>query len=114
MSQKYELEKWIWTEADFEQMGWHDARVHAVSFVRDEFEIVFDLDYILEWVHPTAGETYFKFWVAPVTLVFEKVYDIEMEFSEPDFELDYIDRKDPRRPKNADGLGQDTEWLWSL
>lgn len=28
--QDYQLEKkWIWSESDFEQMGWHDATVYA-------------------------------------------------------------------------------------
>jgi hypothetical protein len=31
----YTPEKWIWTEADFETMGWHDVHVHALAFQTD-------------------------------------------------------------------------------
>ncbi|MGY2131147.1 hypothetical protein ACW9KT_02885 [Hymenobacter sp. HD11105] len=62
----YQLEKWIWTEADFEQMGWHDARIYAVQFGKS---ISFDLDYIFEWVRD-GKDDFFSFIVAPVTLVF--------------------------------------------
>jgi hypothetical protein len=30
--EEYELEKWIWTEADFDVMGWHDSSIHALAF----------------------------------------------------------------------------------
>jgi hypothetical protein len=62
----YELEKWAWSDADFDQMGWHDARVYAVQFGKN---ICFDIDYIFEWVK-TDADDFFSFVVAPVTLVF--------------------------------------------
>jgi hypothetical protein len=114
MSEQYEIGKWVWTEADFDRMGWHDVRVHAVAFLPDTFELMFDIDYILEWVYPAPNETYYKFLVAPATLVFENVYEVVMELDEPDFELDTIERKEPREPKNAQYIGRGTEWLWSL
>ncbi|MDQ6785521.1 MAG: hypothetical protein M3033_01695 [Acidobacteriota bacterium] len=114
MVEQYKVEKWIWTDADFEQMNWHDTRVYAVAFAADAYEIIFDIDYIFEWIHPTKGETYFRFWIAPATLVFENVYDIEMNLSETDFELDFVERKEPRKPKNAEFINRETEWLWLL
>ena len=114
MLAEYEMEKWIWTGADFDQMGWHDSQVYAVAFLPEIFELTLDIDYIFEWVHPEPNETYFKFWVAPATLVFENVYDIKLELDEPDFELDAVERKDPRKPKNAEYIGRETEWLWNL
>ena len=62
MNETYEIEKWVWTEADFEKMSWHDSRVHAMAFLPDEFEIVFDIDYILKWICLGPDETNFKFW----------------------------------------------------
>lgn len=41
--ENYELEKWVWTENDFEQMGWHDATIYGVR-LNQNLEI--DLDYI--------------------------------------------------------------------
>jgi hypothetical protein len=77
MIKQYEIEKWVWDETDFEIMGWHDSRIYAVAFYSESFEFALDIDYIFQWVHPPENETYFKFWVAPATLVFENVYDLE-------------------------------------
>ena len=52
MKQEYKLEKWIWTEADFDVMGWHDSQIHATAFFPEDFELVLDIDYIFDWVHP--------------------------------------------------------------
>ena len=113
--EQYELEKWIWTEADFDVMGWHDATVHALAFIPEKFELLLDIDYILKWVHPREGETYFKFWVAPATLVFENVYDLKIEL-EPlaGIELQDIRRTDPKTPVNSEFIGRDQEWRWTI
>jgi hypothetical protein len=36
--------------------------------------VLFDIDYILQWVKPAWGERYFRHWSAPATLVFHNVY----------------------------------------
>jgi hypothetical protein len=64
-------------------MGWHDVTVHALCVqpaVSDDWplpRLLLDLDYIVRWVHPVAPETHFSFWIAPSTLVFEDVWDVE-------------------------------------
>jgi hypothetical protein len=115
MAEKYELEKWVWTEADFEQMGWHDARIHAIAFLPEGFELVLDIDYILRWVQPAENETRYKLWVAPATLVFENVHDLRIDL-EPfaGVEIQDIHREDPQEPKNAEHIGRDTEWRWVI
>ena len=115
MAEKYELEKWVWTEADFEQMGWHDARIHAIAFLPDSFELMLDIDYILQWVDPAEDETYFKFWVAPATLVFENVYDLHIDL-EPfaGVEIQDIHKEKPQKPQNAEYIGRDMEWRWVI
>ena len=52
----YELEKPVWTQDDFEKMGWHDAKVWGMLANTEEYELLFDLDYIFKWVHPTGDE----------------------------------------------------------
>ena len=79
MLDKYEMEKWIWTDADFEQMGWHDSQIYAFAFLSETNEFVLDVDYILRWVQPASDETHFKFWVSPATLVFENAYDVKVD-----------------------------------
>lgn len=78
MSEHYTLEKLLWTDADFDEMGWHDALIHAISFGRTD-QLLLDIDYIFEWVHPKEGEINFKFWIAPCTLIFENVYNITFD-----------------------------------
>lgn len=73
---KYIPEKWVWTEADFEQMSWHDCKIHAMAFVAEanfQHEFVLDVDYIFEWVY---GDDLIHFWISPATLVFENYNDL--------------------------------------
>ncbi|TDQ78322.1 hypothetical protein [Sphingobacterium yanglingense] len=67
----YKLEKTIWTEYDYEQMGWHDASIYGFIFQNDNIDstttdLLFDIDYIFKWVHPVPPKGNFSFWVAPM------------------------------------------------
>lgn len=108
-------EQALWTESDFERMAWHDVRVWALGFVAEDYEFLLDLDYILEWAAPAPGEEYFQFWIAPATLVFENVTDLQIEL-EPysDLSLDQIVRGEPGVPRNAEYIGKSMDWLWEL
>jgi hypothetical protein len=116
MTDKYELEKWLWTESDFEMMGWHDSRVYAVAFSPEKFEIVFDIDYIFQWVHPKQDEKFFSFWVSAATLVFENTYDFKFDISSYSggLEIDCIKREDVGSPKNGEYIGKGKEWIWTI
>jgi hypothetical protein len=116
MKDEYKLEKWIWTEADFDVMGWHDSQIHAIAFFPEDFELAFDIDYIFDWIHPQPNETYFKFWVAPATLVFTNVHDVEFEIDSyiGRVEIDNIKREDECLPANAEYIGKTSEWLWTI
>ena len=76
---EYKLEKTVWSEQDFETMGWHDATIWAMVADTEKYEYAIDLDYIFKWVHPKNDEVYFKFWVAPVTMVFENADHIKID-----------------------------------
>jgi hypothetical protein len=60
-------------------MGWHDGTIWSMLGNPDAFELLFDLDYIFKWVEPNDKETYYKFWVAPVTMLFENIHDIYID-----------------------------------
>lgn len=111
----FKAEKSVWTEADFEAMGWHDATIHAIALPKETFELVLDIDYILKWVDPTEGQTHYRFWVSPATLVFWNLHSLVVNL-EPHHEVTIhtIERTDPTRPKNADHIGRDTEWRWAI
>ena len=90
---KYELEKSIWTEIDFEQMGWHDCRIYKIRLTED---LEFDIDYILKWNKPDLEGLSFTFWVAPATLVFKKptnlTFDLDTTFASA-VEIENIERE---------------------
>ena len=79
----YKLEKVVWTQDDFDVMGWHDSIIWSMLTNTADYEHLLDLDYIFEWVQPREDETYFKFWVAPVTMVFENAHDIKIGIESP-------------------------------
>jgi len=67
--------KLVWTDADFEQMSWHDCRLHGMALI-DDFkphlhELRFDIDYIFEWVGFGKPAEQSGHWISPATLVFE-------------------------------------------
>jgi len=68
------MEARVWTEADYEQMSWHDNHIHALRFVEGQDgtgDLILDLDYILEWLKGDGGG--FRFRIIPVTLTFHEV-----------------------------------------
>ncbi|MGB4068825.1 MAG: hypothetical protein WBK08_12410 [Nitrospira sp.] len=74
----FKLQKRIWRDSDFADMGWHDATLWSITADPERFEFLADLDYILKWVEPAGGETYFRFWVAPVTMVFHNAHTVRV------------------------------------
>jgi len=99
----YELEKPVWSEQDFKLMGWHDGTVWSTSANSDDFEYLLDLDYIFKWVDPKENETYFKFWVSPVTMVFENAHDVVIDIESPqgNIEIAELFMEDPRLSPNG-------------
>lgn len=75
----YKLEKSVWSDDDFTLMGWHDATLWSMATNPDAYEFLIDLDYIFKWVSPAIGETYYKFWVAPATMIFENASAIQID-----------------------------------
>jgi hypothetical protein len=77
----YILEKNIWTETDFEHMGWHDATVYKIALNND---LLLDIDYIFKWNKPEIEGLNITFWIAPATLCFPNVkglrFDIDFLF----------------------------------
>ena len=71
---EFDLEKSIWTESDFEDMGWHDSVVYKIQLSKD---LELDIDYIFQWNKPDIEGLPFTFWVAPSTLVFDNVNDLK-------------------------------------
>jgi hypothetical protein len=99
--------KWIWTDNDFDAMGWHDATLWAMLADPERFEFLVDLDYIFEWVKPAPEETYYKFWIAPVTMIFENAHTVKLdiESSQGTIEVADLHRENPR-PRSVPKVGR--------
>mgnify|MGYP003583453669 CR=1 FL=1 len=93
----YKPEKRIWTDNDYENMGWHDCMIYKIRLEKD---LELDIDYILQWNEPDIEGLPFTFWVAPATLVFKNIRNIVFDFSlgfDNFFEIDDIERSDENR-----------------
>lgn len=112
MAAQYQLDKHLWTDADFDIMSWHDCPIHALSFTKEN-ELMLDIDYIFKW-NLMKNKKHYQFWIAPCTLIFENVYDIEFESGHTTLIIDSISKENPKVPKNADHIGKDTEYDWFI
>jgi hypothetical protein len=68
----------VWTDAQFDEMSWHDNFIHAFRIVEvsDEAgDFILDMDHIVEWIK--NGPSY-SFRVVPVTLTFHDVMFLRM------------------------------------
>jgi hypothetical protein len=101
-SSQFISEMRVWTDRDFEFMGWHDATVHGLVFRSHNASFVLDLDYILKWIEPEPPESFYSFWVAPATLAFENVSELEItiQTSLPQLTLFGIERDDEQPVPN--------------
>ena len=50
MEEGYSLEKLVWTEDDFNKMIWHDCNIYALAFDKYTYKLMFDIDYIFDWM----------------------------------------------------------------
>jgi hypothetical protein len=71
----------LWTDADFDELSWHDNYVHGIQVEGGgEFgtgTLILDLDYILEWLRP-SGQL-FEFRIAPASLTFHDVFALKID-----------------------------------
>jgi len=78
------VSKALWTDADFETMGWHDNAVHAIALEPAEDHpgsILLDIDYIVEWGPCSVPGGSLSFWVSPATLIFHQAWDLITDIS---------------------------------
>ena len=86
-----------WTEADYDQMSWHDNHVHGVEIrLGDDGtgSLILHLDYILEWI--VEPDRTYRWRIAPAVLTFRGVADLQMELDDLDapFCIRSIDREE--------------------
>jgi hypothetical protein len=118
MTPLYKLEKPIWTDVDFDIMGWHDSPIYGMEYLSDSLtlsnELIFDLDYILEWINPVPPDRNFSFWIVPATLVFKNIEElsIQMDHKPPNtFDFEVIDIHRLEAFQTADKVPY---WKWHV
>jgi hypothetical protein len=106
------LAKTAWTQADFDQMSWHDNEVHAIAIepaLPEPGRLLLDIDYIVQWVPPQAPSRLISFWICPATLVFDPAWDLttDIDLRGWAFSLSLlsVQRSDPDERGNFD-------WTW--
>ena len=107
MAEIYNLEKSLWTDEDFNAMNWHDNSIHAICFDEDS-KLILDIDYIFKWVL-SKDKKHYKFWIAPCTLIFEFVHEIELQSSWTQLIIDNITRENPKQLNQSEQLKYD--WI---
>ena len=92
-----------WSTSDFDAMSWHDVNIHGFRLDKENpdhgtADIIFDIDYILEWVD--AGQA-FTFVIAQASLRFHEASDLRLslDYKTPtagmcSFSLDGIERRE--------------------
>ena len=96
----------VWTEAQFDEMSWHDNHVHAMRIVEGSHgagDFILDVDHIVEWLRNGSE---FSFRVVPVTLTFHDVtfLRISLDYATPTaglvpFMIHGIERRSEQRPR---------------
>lgn len=113
------VEKWIWSTDDFEDMGWHDNYIHAFGVEEREadevlYDLLFDIDYIVEWLYPPVTST-IQFWICPATLVFHAVEHLDVTHNDlvnfiDEMQILELDRDDEQESV----VGSRITWRWTV
>lgn len=96
---------------NFDQICWHDNRIHAIAFDKDHCQLLLYIDYICKWV---VKKKLFLFWVAPATLLFRNVHNINISNDTTDFVILEISRSKPEEPQNHSDIDEQVEYLWDI
>lgn len=118
IQEQFELEKNIWTHADYEQMGWHDASIYGMTFQKTEDawtgDFLLDIDYIFKWVHPNPPDKHFTFWIAPCTLVFKGCYDLRINLDTNSYAVDLLEIDDLLLNNTTELKNNFLEYDWTI
>jgi len=115
---KFEIDKSIWSQEDFKEMGWHDATIYGLTFEKKESawtaDLILDIDYIFKWGQPIPPSTNFTFWVAPCTLIFTEVFALQMELNTEDYSIQGIEIADLHLLKTENHNSGAITYHWNI
>ncbi len=117
-SDKFKLDKSVWTQDDYENMSWHDANIYGLTIEKIEdnwtAEFLLDIDYIFKWVHPIPPAQTFTFWVAPCTLIFKECFDLDMDFKTDGDCLDLMEIADMYLKSKTEQVKNKFVYEWTI
>ncbi|GAB0157812.1 hypothetical protein CHRYSEOSP005_30980 [Chryseobacterium sp. Alg-005] len=102
----------LWTDSDFEEMGWHDSYVYSIFLPAENQKLILDIDYIFKWVLDETSNLY-KFWVSPCDLVFMDVLNLKIDLDFQNtvgLDIQDINRSNSRLYPN----GKDIKWDYEI
>jgi hypothetical protein len=77
-------------------------------------QLLLDLDYIFQWIDPAPPDSHFSFWIAPATLIFKNVINLNMEVNhEPPHTFDF-EILDIHRLEEFTYPQGGTYWKWKI
>jgi hypothetical protein len=105
----------IFSTKDFAEINWHDSKIHGLAFDEVEFKFYLDIDLIIEWIEPLPNEDGFRFKVAPATLIFRNVWNLEFDIdTNLALDIDSVSMQNPHCPKNKDYIQDENEYDWNI
>jgi hypothetical protein len=114
----FELNKSIWKQSDFQEMGWHDASIYGISIEKKAGQqlpdLQFDIDYIFKWVNPGPSEHSFSFWVAPCTLVFHEIFALQIDIDSGLLIFDSLEIDDIELIRTETDKKGETQYFWEI
>lgn len=78
VSKNGKLASMIWSDAEMEGVSWHDSHVRSLLLDANSAQLLFDIDFICEWIEPREEHGAFSFYIAPATLVFPDAQEIQV------------------------------------
>jgi hypothetical protein len=113
------LETEVMTSDRFEDLSWHDNAIHAFRITEGDDgcsgNLILDIDYILEWIPPSAQAGNFSFVVSPADLVFLQVTYLVIS-------IDYASSSSALQPMTIDEISREvvtypngySEFAWKI
>ena len=80
----------------FEDMNFNNVRIYSMKFVKEEFKLIFDIDYILEWYLNKETNSFDKFLIASANLTFSNYHDLRIDIEQMqtfDLIIDQIEKR---------------------
>jgi hypothetical protein len=117
------MDKMEWSTSDFDAMSWHDVHCYGFRLAdqdpdRGTADIIFDIDYILEWTNVGQGLT---FAVAQASLRFHEASDLRLslDYKVPTagmcpFSLAGIERRRIIYPTGAQSFEWELDINWPI